>query len=386
VGLSTLARKDDLRPILVNLVELFNKYDFSQIDYDVIGDAYQWVLSYFAPTKAKEGETYTPREVIKLMVQLMDPENNTTIVDPACGSAAMLIESYNYVKSKLREGNPSLRLYGQDRNENMVAIAKMNLLLHGIKTDAKIFFGDSLINPEFLKQLGEPQADYVIANPPWNQDGYGEEKLNKPELRRIYTYGYPPDNTADWAWIQLMLHTSKKKTVVVIDQGALFRGGREKEIRSKVILADLIEAVILLPEKLFYNTNAPGAIIVFNRNKPQERKGKILFINASNEFKQHPEIRKLNILADENIEKIVKTYREYREQLGFSRIVPIEEVRKNDYNLNVSLYVAPIEEEEQIDILKEYRELKQIEEEKNQLLQKIDHIMAELAKVMGEIP
>jgi len=385
VGLSTLARKDDLRPILVNLVELFNKYDFSQIDYDVIGDAYQWVLSYFAPTKAKEGETYTPREVIKLMVQLMDPENNTTIVDPACGSAAMLIESYNYVKSKLREGNPSLRLYGQDRNENMVAIAKMNLLLHGIKTDAKIFFGDSLINPEFLKQLGEPQADYVIANPPWNQDGYGEEKLNKPELRRIYTYGYPPDNTADWAWIQLMLHTAKKKTVVVIDQGALFRGGREKEIRSKIILADLIDAVILLPEKLFYNTNAPGVIIVFNKNKPQERKGKILFINASNEYKPHPEIRKLNILTDENIEKIVKTYREYKEQPGYSRIVPIEEIKKNDYNLNVTLYVTPIEEEEQIDILKEYRELKQIEEEKNQLLQKIDHIMTELAKVMGEM-
>jgi type I restriction enzyme M protein len=385
VGLSTLARKDDLRPILVSLIELFNKYDFSQIDYDVIGDAYQWVLSYFAPTKAKEGETYTPREVIKLMVQLMDPENNTAIVDPACGSAAMLIESYNYVKGKLREANPSLRLYGQDRNDTMVAIAKMNLLLHGIKTDAKILFGDSLINPEFLKHLGEPQADYVIANPPWNLDGYGEEKLNKPELRKIYIYGYPPDNTADWAWIQLMLHTSKKKTVVVIDQGALFRGGREKEIRSKIILADLIEAVILLPEKLFYNTNAPGVIIVFNRNKPQERKGKILFINASNEYKQHPEIRKLNILADENIEKIAKTYREYKEQPGFSKIVPIEEIRKNDYNLNVTFYVAPIEEEEQIDILKEYRELKQIEEEKNQLLQKIDHIMTELAKAIGEI-
>jgi type I restriction enzyme M protein len=173
--------------------------------------------------------------------------------------------------------------------------------------------------------------------------------------------------------------------VVVIDQGALFRGGREKEIRSKIILADIIEAVILLPEKLFYNTNAPGVIVVFNRNKPQERKEKMLFINASNEYKQHPEIRKLNILADENIEKIVKTYREYREQPGFSKIVPIEEIRKNDYNLNVTLYVAPIEEEEQIDILKEYRELKQIEEEKKQLLQKIDHIMTELAKAIGEI-
>jgi type I restriction enzyme M protein len=384
VGLSTLANKEDLRPILIDLIELFNKYDFSQVDHDIIGDAYQWILSYFAPTKAKEGETYTPREVIKLMVKLMDPENYSIIVDPACGSAAMLIESYKYVKRKLANENPSLRLYGQDRNGDMVAISKMNLLLHGIKTDAKIFFADSLINPEFLKELGENGADYTIANPPWNQDGYGEEKLNKPEIRKIYKYGYPPNNTADWAWIQLMLHTAKKKTVVVIDQGALFRGGKEREIRSKIITEDLIEAVILLPEKLFYNVTAPGAIIVFNKNKPQERKGKILFINAINEYKPHPEIRRLNILGEDNIEKIVKTYRDYSEIPGFSKIVSIEEVKKNDYNLNVTLYVTPLGEVEHIDILKEYEELKRIEEERGQLLEKIEYIISELSKALGE--
>jgi type I restriction enzyme M protein len=382
VGLSTLASKEDLRPILVDLIELFSKYDFSQVDYDIIGDAYQWILSYFAPTKAKEGETYTPREVIKLMVKLMDPEDGSVIVDPACGSAAMLIESYNHVKEKIKH-NLSLKLYGQDRNGDMVAVSKMNLLLHGIRTDTKIFFADSLINPEFLRELGDLNADYAIANPPWNQDGYGEDKLNKPELRKIYKYGYPPNNTADWAWIQLMLYTARKKAVVVIDQGALFRGGREREIRSKIISEDLVEAVVLLPEKLFYNTNAPGAIIVFNKNKLPERKGKVLFINASNEYKPHPEIRRLNILGEDDIEEIVRTYREYVEVPGFSKIVPLEEIRKNDYNLNVTLYVAPVSVEKEIDILQEYQELKRIEEERARLLEKIDEIMAELTKALG---
>ena len=384
VGFSTLASKPDLRPILVNLVQLFEKYDFSMINYDVIGDAYQWILSYFAPTKAKEGETYTPREVIRLMVRLMDPENNSTIVDPACGSAAMLIESYNHVKAKLKGEDPSLKLYGQDRNELMVAVAKMNLLLHGIKTDAKIFFADSLINPEFLKELGDLGADYVIANPPWNQDGYGEDNLSKPELRKIYRYGYPPNNTADWAWIQLMLYTASRKAVVVIDQGALFRGGKEGEVRSKIINEDLVEAVILLPEKLFYNTQASGAILVFNKGKPQERRGKILFINASNEYKPHPEVRRLNILGEDNIDKITKTYRGFTEIPGFSRIVPIEEVQKYDYNLNVTLYVTPMGEEESIDLVSEWEELKKIEQERQELMNKVNHIMNEITKALGE--
>ena len=384
VGFSTLANKPDLRPILVNLVQLFDKYDFSIIDYDVIGDAYQWILSYFAPTKAKEGETYTPREVIKLMVRLMDPENNSTIVDPACGSAAMLIESYNHVKAKLKGEDPSLKLYGQDRNELMVAVAKMNLLLHGIRTDAKILFADSLINPEFLKELGDLGADYVIANPPWNQDGYGEDKLGKPELRRIYKYGYPPNDKADWAWIQLMLYTARRKAVVVIDQGALFRGGKEREIRSKIIDEDLVEAVILLPEKLFYNTQAPGAILVLNKSKPQERRGKILFINASNEYKPHPEVRRLNMLGEDNIDKITKVYREFAEVPGFSKVVPIEEVRKYDYNLNVTLYVTPIEGEESINLVSEWEELKRIEQERQELMNKVNHIMNEITKALGE--
>jgi type I restriction enzyme M protein len=382
VGLSVLVNKNDLRPIIVGVVQEFDEFDFSQVDYDIIGDAYQWILAQFAPIKAKEGETYTPREVIRLMIMLLDPENHSTVVDPACGSASMLIETYRYVKEKY--GEAYLRLYGQDRNGVMVAISKINILLHGVKSDTKIYFGDSLTNPEFLRDLGEAGADYAIANPPWNQDVNDESELSKPDLRKIYKYGYPPSNSADWAWIQLMLYTARKKAVVVIDQGALFRGGREREIRSKIVTEDLVEAVILLPEKLFYNTQAPGVIVVFKKNKPPERKGKILLINASNEYKPHPEIRRLNILGEDNIDKIAKTYREFTEIPGFSKIVPIEEVRKFDYNLNVTLYVTPIGEEESIDLVSEWEELRRIEQVRQGLMNKVNRIMNEIIKALGE--
>jgi type I restriction enzyme M protein len=173
---------------------------------------------------------------------------------------------------------------------------------------------------------------------------------------------------------------------VVIDQGALFRGGKEGEIRSKIIDEDLVEAVILLPEKLFYNTQAPGAILVLNKGKPQERRGKILFINASNEYKPHPEVRRLNILGEDNIDKITKAYREFAEVPGFSRIVPIEEVRKYDYNLNVTLYVTPTGEEKSINLVSEWEELKRIEQERQELINKVSHIMNEITKALGEQP
>ncbi|RLF02465.1 MAG: SAM-dependent DNA methyltransferase, partial [Thermoprotei archaeon] len=325
LGLTGFISEDNMH-ILEGIVKLFNELDLSQVDYDLLGEAYQWILGYFAPQKAKEGEVYTPREVIKLMVRLLDVDNGNTVLDPAAGSTAMLIESYKYVRTKLlAEGEevtePDLMLYAQERNEITAILAKLNLLLNNIR-DYELYVGDSLVNPRF------PKADYVLANPPWNQDGYGEETLSKdPKLRIIYRYGYPPNDKADWAWIQLMLAFSRKKMAVVIDQGALFRGGREKKIRRRIVETDLLEAVILLPEKLFYNAQAPGVILVFNKQKPPERKGKILFINASNEYKPHPEVRRLNILAEENIEKIVRTYREYREEPGFSRIVPLEEIR-----------------------------------------------------------
>ena len=363
VGLTGFISQDNMH-ILTQLIDLFNKVDFSQVSYDIIGDAYQWVLRYFAPQKAKEGEVYTPLEVVKLIVRLLDIEDNAKVLDPAVGSGAMLIEAYKYVKSKLNGGEPHIMLYGQDRNEVTAALAEMNLILNNI-ANHQLYIGDSLINPRF------EEAEYVLANPPWNQDGYGEEVLSRePRLRKIYHYGYPPNNTADWAWIQLMLYYAKKKVGIVLDQGALFRGGKEKSIREGVVKDDLLEAVILLPEKLFYNTQAPGVILIFNKEKPPERRYRVLFINASNEYVKHPEVRRLNMLSDANIEKIVSAYREFKDIPGFARVVTLEEIKKNDYNLNVTLYVTPQMEAEEVDLERELQELLEVNRQAEEAMAK----------------
>ena len=165
---------------------------------------------------------------------------------------------------------------------------------------------------------------------------------------------------------------------VVIDNGCLFRGGKEKATRTGIIADDLLEAVILLPEKLFYNTGAPGAIIILNKSKPKKRSGKILFINASKEFEQHPEVRKLNRLGKENIDKITTAYRQFKDTDGFSRVVDHDKIKENDYNLNVTLYVFPEEEAEEIDVEKEWKEIRAIEEDLAKVSKKIEGYLEEL--------
>jgi type I restriction enzyme M protein len=204
-----------------------------------------------------------------------------------------------------------------------------------------------------------------------------------------FSFGFVPRQSADWAWIQHMLASAKddgSRVGIVIDNGCLFRGGKEKAVRSAVLSEknDLVECVILLPEKLFYNTGAPGAIIIFNKHKPVERKGKVLFVNASKEFEQHPEVRKLNILGKSHIEKIAGAYRSFGEGKGFSRVVGLDEIRQNDYNLNVTLYVMADEEGEQIDITKEYTELKALERERQETANKLEEYISEITQAVGE--
>jgi type I restriction enzyme M protein len=165
---------------------------------------------------------------------------------------------------------------------------------------------------------------------------------------------------------------------VVIDNGCLFRGGKEKAIRTGVLNADLLETIILLPEKLFYNTGAPGAILILNKNKSEERKGKVFFINASKEYQQHPEVRKLNQLGDNHIKKMVEAYKEFKNEDGFSKVVDLQKIKENDYNLNVTLYVFPEEETEEIDVVKEWEELKGIEKEIFAIEEKIEGYLREL--------
>lgn len=375
--------------ILRQLMELFSEKKLQYVSPDILGDAYEWILRYFAPNKAKEGEIYTPREVIGLLIEILDPKPEESVYDPACGSAGMLISAYKHVErsSKLSEDDANkLFLFGQEAGLSILALAKMNLYIHDIR-NCRLFLGDTLRSPKIKEGEGFKTFDVVVANPPWNQDGYGEDELKKGEFwKQRFTYGFATRTSADWAWIQHMIASADNETGrvgVVIDNGCLFRGGKEKTTRSRILDDDLVECVALLPQKLFYNTSAPGAIIIFRTNKPLERKGKVLFINASGESEQHPEVRKLNRLGDENIKKIADVYKSYREETGFSRIVSLDEITENDYNINVPLYVMPIEKGEVINISKEYSELKKLEKEKQEIANRLEHYISELTRVIG---
>jgi type I restriction enzyme M protein len=370
--------------ILRQLVELFSERKLNHVSADVLGDAYEWILKYFAPTKAKEGEIYTPREVIKLLIEILDPKPMESVYDPAAGSGGMLISAYKHVEERLgKEEAGKVFLFGQEANQSILALAKMNMYIHDIR-DCHLEFGDTFLYPKFKEGEGLRRFDVVVANPPWNQDGYDESVLKKGEFwKQRFGFGFVPRQSADWAWIQHMIASAKDdngRVGVVIDNGCLFRGGKEKATRSAILERDWVECVVLLPEKLFYNTGAPGAIVVLRKNKPVERKGKVLFINASKEFEQHPEVRKLNILGKSHIEKIAGAYRSFSEEKGFSRVVSLDEVKQNDYTLNVTLYVMPDEEGEEIDISKEFNELEILEAERKEVSERLGAILRQLTE------
>lgn len=372
LGFTTQEHREKLR----QLVELFNQYNFNNqcVTSDIVGDAYEHILYRFAPTQAKQGEVYTPREVIQLLVEILDPKPKQSVCDPACGSGGMLIRSYKHVREK--SGKPEkLLLYGMEYNQDIYGLCRLNLIAHGI-TDAFIEFGDSLLYPgkeSFITKKGTLRKfDIVIANPPWNQDGYGEETLKGAEFRERYAFGYPPNDKADWAWIQHMLASSKERVGVVIDQGALFRPSSEEKIRKQIVDKDWVECIILLPEKLFYNTPASGTIVIFNKKKPELYQGKVLFINAFEEYEKHPNVRRLNILSSKNIKKIVDANNKFEDVEGFARVVSLDEIRENNYNLNVSLYVSPLVKEEPIDLKKVYGRLQKTRSEREEVWRKVE--------------
>jgi type I restriction enzyme M protein len=308
------------------------------------------------------------------MIEILDPKPEKSIYDPALGSAGMLIVGYKYVEEKYgKEKANTLFLYGQEVNPKTLALAKMNTLLHDIR-NFYFALGDTLLYPKFKEGDSIKKFDYVIANPPWNQDGYDEDTLKKGEYwKERFKYGFATKQSADWIWIQHMLASAKEKVAVVIDTGAVSRGGREKLIRQKIVEDDLIESVILLPEKLFYNTGAPAVIIVLNKQKLEERKGKILLINASKEFQPG---KKQNTLSKKNIQKIVSAYREFKDIEKFAKVITIEEIGENDYNLSPSRYVSIVEEEQ-------YRPISEIEADLDKLEKEREVVNMKITKILG---
>jgi len=331
------------------LIRHFNKYRLRNEDFqfsDLLGAAYEFLINMFAESAGKKGgEFFTPRDVVRLMVRLLKPKAGMKIYDPTCGSGGMLIMSHEFIEQS-GEDPHNLRLCGQDSGHSAWAICKLNMILHGIH-DAHIEREDTLLHP-LHREAGELERfDRVIANPPFSQN-YSRTDMEFPERFR---WGWCPTSgkKGDLMFAQHMLAVCKPNGMVatVMPHGVLFRGGAEKEIRQKFVEEDLIEAIIGLPQNLFYGAGIPACILVMrpnlsrrspNPNKPEERRRKILFINADAEFYAG---RAQNYLRPEHVEKIVSTFDRFEDVPAYARRVSIEEISAstNDFNLNIRRYV-----------------------------------------------
>ena len=364
---------------LHELVNVLSKHrlGLKDVSPDIIGDAYEYLIRKFAEGSGQSaGEFYTPKEVGLLIARLLDPEPGQSVYDPCLGSGGLLIKTQLYFKEKFKgETVADLRFYGQENIPFTYAMAKMNIFIHDMK--AEVALGDTMNHPAFKEADGSlKKFDLIATNPMWNQDFPQSTYENDPYGRFIF--GFPPSSTADWGWLQHILASLKEngKAAVVLDTGSVSRGSgaegknRERDIRKAFVENDLIEAVILLPQNLFYNTPAPGVIIVLNRNK--EHKGEILLVNASNEYEK---IRAKNVLTEEGIEKVVRAYRNWEEIENFSRVITREEAEKNDYNLSPSRYISLTEEEEVLPLDDAVILLKEAEEERKKAEQEMRKII-----------
>jgi len=340
---------------------------------DVIGNAYEYLIKNFAASGGqKAGEFYTPPEVSELIAELLDPQPGDTICDPACGSASLLMKCGR----KIREhyGSKNYALYGQEAIGSTWSLAKMNMFLHG-EDNHKIEWGDTLRYPKLLDQNRQLlKFDIVTANPPFSLDKWGHDTAEHDQFGR-FNRGLPPKTKGDYAFISHMIETLKPKTgrmAVVVPHGVLFRGSSEGKIRKKLIEENLLDAVIGLPEKLFYGTGIPAAILIFNKSKTDET---VLFIDASRDFKSG---KNQNILGEENIKNILLTYRHRINSDKYSHRAGLEEIQENDYNLNIPRYVDTFEEEVEVD-------LHSIRNERQELKSKLAKLELEMDAYLKEL-
>ena len=371
---------------LANLVSHFNSPRLRNSDLekeDIFGDAYEYLLEQFADaTKKKGGEFFTPREVVKLLVNLVEPKEGMKICDPTCGSGGMLIVSRRYVE---KHGcNPrNLVLDGQESNYGNLAMCKMNMVLHGI-VDFNIAYGDVLSDPKLVDGGKLKTYDRVLANFPFSMDWDNKGAEKDPYNR--FKYGVPPaKDKADFAFIQHMLASLNEngQAAIICSQGVLFRGNEEAKIREGMILGDqknglqgdVIEGIIALPEKLFFGTGIPACVLILNRNKPEKRKNKIIFIYAARDYFEG---NNRNKFRDEDIEKMVSAFKNCKDIDRYCHVAYLDELKENEFNLNVPRYVDISEPEEEIDIQDTIDELKKLEKEREEIELKVQADLKEL--------
>jgi type I restriction enzyme M protein len=332
--------------ILKDLIEALSEVSLgnSSVSSDVLGEAYEYLIGKFADVtkRKKAGEFYTPRSVVRMMVDLLDPKEGESIYDPACGTGGMLLGAIEHVQRA--GGDPRTffgRIYGQERNLTTAAIARMNLVLHGIE-DFQIVREDTLRSPAFTDSStgGLATFDCVIANPPFSLKEWGRELWEADPWGRA-VFGLPPQGYGDYAWVQHMIASMAEgsgRMAVVLPQGALFRKGAEGKIRQALLERDLIEAAVGLAPNIFFGTPLAPAILILRLSKPHARKGKVLFIDASSLFRKgHAQ----NFLDGLHAEQILAWARAFKDTMDRSRVVGLEEIKGLNWTLNISRYVRP---------------------------------------------
>ena len=361
---SNLGENKDKNVRLKNLLTDFSGLDLTPSHLekkDIIGDAYEFLIANFASDAGKKaGEFFTPSEVSTLLAKLTKSKSGARIYDPTCGSASLLIKAGKEV------GNNNFSLYGQEANGSTWALAVMNMFLHGFD-NASIRWGDTIRNPKHKEGDQLMKFDTVVANPPFSLDKWGADDASSDVYNRFWR-GVPPKSKGDWAFISHMIESAyegKGKVGVVVPHGVLFRGSSEGKIRQKTIEENLLEAVIGLPSNLFFGTGIPAAILIFNKGKGKNTD--VLFIDASKGFEPGKNQNKLR--EKEDITKIVDTYESFSKgdiskgvaEDKFAYVATFEEIKENEFNLNIPRYVDTFEEEEEIDITAVQKEIDELE-------------------------
>ncbi|MDR2647999.1 MAG: type I restriction-modification system subunit M [Oscillospiraceae bacterium] len=369
--------------VLKNLLEDFNGLDLSpsQLDSsDIIGDAYEYMIANFASDAGKKGgEFFTPSRVSELVAKLIQPRENDRIYDATCGSGGLLLKAYR------EAGSNKVAIYGQERNAQTWALCKMNMFLHNI-SDATIWQGDTLANPQNIQDDKLMKFQVVVANPPFSLDkwdsGFLPDEKGKMSASldpwKRFEWGIPPVSKGDYAFVCHMLHClddSTGRMGIVLPHGVLFRGAQEGKIRRTIIENfNLLDAVIGLPANLFFGAGIPACILVFKKNRSTRD---IFFIDASGDG-NYEKGKNQNILRESDIEKIITTYRTRAVIDKYSYNATFDEIRENDFNLNIPRYVDTFEEEPDVDIAAVKAEIASIEAE-------LAGVQAQMARYLKEL-